>query len=549
MNWRWMVCMLGLFAVRAMAQTQVEPLPLDRNLSALKAVAGPLDEALDEVEKLRAELKRADTDERKKELESRIEAERERIRQLRTNFRDIVGGAEAADEGIDEAGETDLKQQVNELLQPVLGELREATSSPREMEAMRKSLASWEERKERADRVLMRIQALLKKAELPRVKQELAAVERVWEGRQAEAAGQMEVLAVRIEERERQTPTLWQAISRLFGGFWKSRGLNLLIAVAVATAGFLLVRKIYHRLRRIGVIHRRTNGTLTGRISDLLAMIVAILVAVSAVLLVFYLRGDWLLMTVAVIFLIGVVWASKTALPPYIDQIRMLLNLGSVREGERLIYQGLPWRVRSLGFFTVFVNPALSGGELRIPLKDVMGMISREADPKEPWFPSQADDWVVLADETFGKVIQQSPEQVVVLRLGGSLKTYPTTEFLEQIPENLSRGFRLGVTFGIDYKHQPIATGEVPSVFEDALRETLVGEFGREGVKSVKVEFEAAGASSLDFAVLADFDGNLAPRYRFLRRMIQRVCVDVCTEYGWEIPFTQITVHQAKGEG
>ena len=53
----------------------------------------------------------------------------------------------------------------------------------------------------------------------------------------------------------------------------------------------------------------------------------------------------------------------------------------------------------------------------------------------------------------------------------------------------------------------------------------------------------------MDFAVLADFDGSLAPRYRFLRRMIQRVCVDVCTEYGWEIPFTQITVHQAKGEG
>ena len=51
--------------------------------------------------------------------------------------------------------------------------------------------------------------------------------------------------------------------------------------------------------------------------------------------------------------------------------------------------------------------------------------------------------------------------------------------------------------------------------------------------------------SSLDFDVLADFKGSAAERYQKISRAIQRICVDVCNENDWEIPFTQVTVHQA----
>jgi len=45
--------------------------------------------------------------------------------------------------------------------------------------------------------------------------------------------------------------------------------------------------------------------------------------------------------------------------------------------------------------------------------------------------------------------------------------------------------------------------------------------------------------------VIADFDGVLADLYGRLSRAMQRWCVEACTEYGWEIPFTQLTLHQA----
>jgi small-conductance mechanosensitive channel len=543
--------MLGIgigMMLAAHAQTPAaDALPVERNLAALKAVADPLSEAIAEVAALSAELKTADSEERRQELTARLEAERERVRQLRGNFRDIVGGSEAAEyEGqvVEEEG-AGLQEQMSDLLQPLLGALREPTSRMREMEDMRQRLEDAMSRKAKADRVLERIRNLEEKAEDERVRAELATARRLWEGRQAESGGQVEVLSVQVEERERLTPTFWQSMTSMLKGFWKTRGLNVLLAIAVAVLAYLGVRRLYHWLRRMPPLRRKGRASLIGRASDILSVMVAVLMSIIGVLMVFYIRGDWLLLTLAAVLLISAVWAGKTALPPYIDQIRMLLNLGPVREGERLIYRDLPWQVRSLGFYSVFHNPALEGGELRVPMRELMTMVSRDADPKEPWFPSQADDWVLLEGGDYGKVIRQTPEQVVVLKLGGSLKTFPTSEFLERNPENLSRGFRVCSVFGIDYTHQAISTGKVLQVFADALQDAFYGEFGRDPVRSVKVEFKAAADSSLDYEILADFDGELASRYNQIARIIQRVCVDVCNELGWVIPFTQVTVHQA----
>jgi len=530
------------------AQTQpVETLPVERNLAALKAVADPLSEAIAEQNSLSKELKSTTSDERKQELAARIEVEKERIKQLRGNFRDIVGGSEAAEyETKEEEKSMGLQEQVSEVLQPLVSALREPTSQLREMEDLRAKLAEWETRKAKADRVLERIRNLEKQAEDERVKSELETARRLWEGRQAEASGQVEVLAVQVEERERHTPTLWQAVSGMFKGFWKTRGLNVLLAVAVALITYFAIRRLFQWGREWIPLTRKGRNSLVGRASDILSIGLALLLSIIGVLLVLYIRGDWLLLTLAAVLLISAIWAGKNALPPYIEQIRTLLNLGSVREGERLIYRALPWRVKSLGFYTILSNPNLEGGELRVPLIEVMGMVSRVADEKEPWFPNKADDWVMLEDDHFGKVIRQTPEQVVLLKLGGSLKTYPINEYLSLNPENLSRGFRVSSTFGIDYRHQAIATSEVLEILGSALEKKLFEEFGHEQVRSVNVEFKAAALSSLDYEILVDFNGELASRYRFINRLIQRVCLDVCNEHGWTIPFTQVTVHQAE---
>ena len=112
-------------------------------------------------------------------------------------------------------------------------------------------------------------------------------------------------------------------------------------------------------------------------------------------------------------------------------------------------------------------------------------------------------------------------------------------------PQNLSVGYRLTQRFGIDYKHQALSTTEAPAVFTDRVRAALVARFGEDAVCGLKVEFVEAGASSLDYLVLADLDGSVARDYEAAKRVIQTAFVDTCNEKGWEIPFTQVTLHQA----
>jgi len=514
-------------------------------LNSLETITSPLASALEDVDALQAELKDAASDTEKEEIQARIDFEKQRIEQLRENFRDILGGSEAAEYGDIAHERKGLKEQVSELFQPFLSAVRETTAGPRELDSLRKSLETAQERKRKADIVLARIDELTNSTENSALIRELKSAQRIWASRQAQATSEIAVSQVQIDDRTRDRRSLWETISTGLSNFFKSRGINLILAILISVLGFILTRKLYFLIRRFSPIHKNEGNNFTTRISDVLALAIAVIVAISGIILVFYVRGDWLLLTLVVIFLIGIAWASKTAIPPYLDQIRMILNLGSVREGERIVFRGLPWKVSKLGFYSDFTNPLLDGGHFRIPIRDVMDMISRPIAEKEVWFPCEIKNWVILSDETYGKSISQTPEQVSILRLGGSIKTYPTADFLSLSPENLSKGFRVRVTFGIDYAHQADCTTTIPEIFNNALNSYLFTEHGKEKVRSVKTEFASASSSSLDYEILADFDGSMASRLNTIRRSIQRVCVDTCNENGWVIPFTQVTIHQS----
>ena len=171
-------------------------------------------------------------------------------------------------------------------------------------------------------------------------------------------------------------------------------------------------------------------------------------------------------------------------------------------------------------------------------------MHSRPMHSVEPWFPTDEGDWVLIGD-VHAKVVKQAPEYVRVLQLGGARITYPAKDFIAATPINLSHNFRVNMVFGIDYMHQEISTTEVPKIFETRVTKELNTLLKPENVINVNVEFSSANSSSLDYAIIADIHGNAGSRYRKIERAIQRICVDVCNEQGWVIPFTQVTVHQA----
>lgn len=221
----------------------------------------------------------------------------------------------------------------------------------------------------------------------------------------------------------------------------------------------------------------------------------------------------------------------------------MMLNFGDVREGERVILHGVPWLVKNINIRTKLENPTL-GMTIKVPIGDLLDKTSRTFDHKEPWFPCRRDDWVILADGTRGCAISVSYEQVELLLRGGACKTYQTADFLQLAPLNLSRNFRIKEVIGIGYGHQAESTGPILQKMEKFLLRQIEREEYHNDLLNLRVEFQAAGDSSLDIVIIADFKGSQAPLYNRLRRAIRRWSVDACTEYGWDIPFPQLTVHK-----
>jgi hypothetical protein len=525
-------------------QTPAEPLESEK-IRALRVLTESLRANEADRTTQRELLKKASTEEQKKEITAEIERLSAKIKELKAAFTTTATGINPSDTQAQTDTPMSLNEELKNIFQPAIRELRDATAQPREIEGLKTQVVQWTSKLAIAKMALAQIDQLLKESTSEEVTRELTASRKTWEKKLLEAESSLANTSVQLEERKRNVPSVVSMLAGMIAHFWKNRGLSLLLAVIAFAVMLVLLRRLYRIFRKVSPIHKKYQDGLTSRLVDVFANAFIIIAAVFAMVLTLYIRNDWLLLTVVSILFIGLAWASRTALPPYFEQIRLILNLGTVREGERIIYNGLPWRVETLNFFCVLHNPDLNGATLRLPAKTLLSSYSRPSMPKEPWFPTRIDDWVILDDGVMGKVVQQTPEQVVLVKLGGSYKTYPTLTYLSKNPENISPQFSVSTTFGLDYQYQSIATTLIPDIIQKKIYQSLVERFGKDAIRSVNVEFASASASSLDFRITANVDGELAPQFNVIQRMLQGGAVDAANENHWVIPFPQLTVHQS----
>jgi len=439
----------------------------------------------------------------------------------------------------------DWNQELQELLGPVLREVKKMTSHPRELEKLRGKIDVYRIQMEVTRRAIENLSLIQSHAKNPKLIAGLNDLMEIWQDRRLEISTQMDIAIQRLENRLEKKKPISETIQELLQMFFKSRGRNLFLALFAFGFVWVVLHYSHKLIRTFSPFHKKGRSYYV-RIFDMLYMIFTIVVSILVLLGVLYSFGDWVLLSLAAIFILGVGWASKQALPKFWNQMTLMLNFGSVREGEVVIYKGIPFEMSRINIYSELVNPKLGDGIVRLHIKDLLDLRSRPVFENEPWFPSECGDWVRLNDGTYGKVTAQTPDLVEIKLIGGAGKTYMTTDYLTQSPVNLSSGFRIAVTFGIDYGHQAIITQDIPNIFEQSITEGLVAAGYADRVVKIVVQFKEAGLSSLDIAVLADFNKNAASGYADLERAINRLCVDVCNQNHWVIPFQQVTLHMAE---
>jgi len=511
----------------------------------MRALKTSITEIEEEIRLKRAALAEAATETEREVIGKEIQALNAQLAPLRSDFDGVAAGIdlEAYSEGDETA--VNLGAEMEDFLRPIVTQLKEVTERPREIDELKKKIAYQTTRKDLAASALDHVSKLLSSATDPALISDLEAVQKTWQQRLEQAENNLNIAEFQLDSKRSEGGSVFRSLSSATADFFRTRGRNLLLALV----GFVMVlsglRFLHRLLHRLSPMRKRGRRSIAVRVIDIAYYGFTVVASTGVILVVFYVTDDWLLLGLALLFLAGIAWTGKRTLPLFYEQAKLMLNLGSVREGERVFYNGIPWKVESINVFTDLTNPALQGGRLRLPLRELVPLLSRPFEPKEPWFPCEEDNWVVLADETYGKVVSQTPEWVQIVQLGGSRKTYNTGDFIAQTPENLSTNYRINVIFGIDYGHQPISTTKVPKIFHQRLEAGLQDLVGEDNLLNLNVEFREAGASSLDYEILADFSGDAASRYKKLQRAISRICVDVCNENNWVIPFTQITLHQA----
>ena len=537
-------------AAETAAETAPADLPQDPVANSLDAIRDLLEQRTErraDLRILRKELAKPREDTDTAQLSASINEIESSIEDVNRQIGALATGVSDSEFDLDRTLEIDLKAEAEQLLQPFVIMLRSLTEQARQIESLRRELSVARNHRGVAERALLQLDPLLAAAQDEKTRSELTRLRKQWQQRLEAVDDLIAARQSQLDSRQANRSSSVDAANDFARSFLRERGRNLLYGGTVFFVSLLGLRFIS---RHLGVYRARRGArkNLATRIVTLVYAVGSFAIALLATLITFNVLNDWLLVGVTVVFIVALAWIGVRMLPSLIEQATLYLNLGAVQEGERIFFNGIPWRVSKLGFYCDLVNPALEGGEFSMPIRELIGLHSRPVTPNEPWFPTRKGDFVRL-DAGLAEVLVQTPGLVEVRIEGGIRQTFTAAAFYEMAPQNLSHGSRAEVVFGISYKHQAIATKAVRDKLRAFVRKGLEEVLRPEQILRVDVELMRAGESSIDYGIEVDLSPDAAVHYDTAEWLLTRLCVDACNHYGWEIPFPQLVVHHARDQG
>lgn len=524
------------------AQEQQKKQLTTQTLTALLNFVNLQDQLRDDLEGLRNSLKNSLSDTELADLKAQITETEEKLKETALNIENIAADTDLALLRNNEEEDFNLQKELLSLLEPAMKEMKNATSDVRLKAELREKIDFFKAREPIAREALKNISQLNRANDNPKIRQELIKMNRNWSKQLVFIQSELEAKELQLEKIISQENSLENQSESIFKNFFQRRGWTLIQALLSIIAVLILSRIILKIITTSVKGYRAEHRSVQLRVIDLLHRVITFVLVMIAPMVVFYIEEDWVLFSLGVLLFIALAWTLRHAIPRYWTQLEIFLNVGPVREGERLELDGIPWRVKHINMYSILENPVAELTQ-RVDINDLVSLRSRPIESDEPWFPCKKGDWVILKDGVRGKIIGISMELVQIIQRGGALSTYQMSDFLSQSPKNLSKSFRIKETVGISYEHQQESTSSIVETLQAGINQRAIDEGYKDSVQSIRVEFEAAADSSLNLVVIADFKGDVADIYNRLRRAIQRWSVDICTENDWNIPYPQLELH------
>ena len=519
----------------------------DNNLIMLSSLLELQKSLKKRMEDIRTEMEKTVSVAEKSKLSEKLKKLDHQLAQAKRNFQEIATGVDLSLFSDKKSEPFSWKEELTSLVEPLIKELKSLTDRARQKSRLHEDVEKYRKMLAVARDGQQQLTRLESEASDKELQNKLQGLFPEWKSLENQMSSKLQVAFLQLEQLKEDETSFIESSSQTIKNFFKTRGLYLFIVVLVVGGILIIARLGYNFMVKAIPGFKASYRPFHIRLIDIFFRGFSLLFAILGLILVLYMVEDWVLLSFAILFLLGIIWTIRNTVPKIWDQIRLMLNIGEVREGERIVLYGVPWLVERIYFFSNLKNPDIEE-ELRLPINELLGKVSRPFKKEEPWFPCRKNDWVILADGTRGKVTSLSHEMVKLVMRGGAHKTYQTDNFLAQSPLNISTNFRIKEFFGLSYDLQNEVTNVILTTLKSFIAEKIEENGYQQSLLNLRVEFMQAGGSSLDIVVIADFNGKEAPLYNRLRRSIQRWCVDCCSANNWEIPFPQLTVHQPRVE-
>lgn len=509
----------------------------------LESVAKQLNIARKDAATLLSKANEIKDDAEKKRIQTDLDKVNGQIDELLVSIEKISVGKLEQDlfSGVQSKG-FDWQRELEEIFKPIVFELKSMTERPRKIEKLRSQKTFYEDLLPTSIHAVEKLSEINKLKTSPELKIELKKISDNWHKRRTDIENKLKITNFELEQllapKSEESKDIIQSIRVFLAG----RGLSLLLAIGLFSLCLYLVRALHSLYERRLSLREKRKG-FTSRLIGFLFSTLGVVLSFALAMSVLSFRGDWLLLGLLLIFLVSSGLALRSSMPLFFQEIKVLLNIGAVREDERILYNGLPWKIANIGVYSTLVNPMLTGGQIRLTLRELITLKSRPTTNKESWFPTRENDFVLLDDEIYGKVLTQTPEYVEV-RVVGAVQTFPVQSFLAKNPRNLSiEGFVIMIHLGLDYSHQPNITTYILDNLDCFMRKKLQQQKFATYMTGLFIDFNEIASSSLNIAIIATFNGDAAEHYYAIRRLLNKLSVDACNHFGWSVPFHQVSLH------
>lgn len=421
--------------------------------------------------------------------------------------------------------------------------MKEASKRPRLIESLKSELIAYKMRIPKIQEALNVIEIHQKNNKSPILTEELEEQHKFWLHQKKEFETKKASIEQQLNDFEKQQQPLGDSLRDFFNDF-KERGLHLIMALLVFAILMFLFKFISKIICKNNPLHKNPKLLMWANLTDIVLQGIFIFIALCCSFFVLYSSGDWLLIAIGLVIVIGLIVALKNAFGHYWEQTKLILNIGGIRKGEKVIYNGVAYKVESIGVFSILKNPILTGGTLRLPIRDLIPMTSRAYDESEAWFPCKKDDFILFKNKDFRQVSRITPE-VVELSFFGAPEFYSMQTFLKASVRNLSvEPFWAWDTIYLDHKYLPIAQSEIV-VKLNAYVEIEAKKLFGDTLVSVWVEFNYIRNGSLGFLIGLLMKPEAASKYSSISRKLRQMGMQVALKNNWESPYSQLTISQS----